>query len=480
MNRRKSWSRQAVQESVATAQRTEASEVTREAMRPGEFVASRAIVHYIRAGWSLNNRYYGADLLRTEGVAAAVSGTQLYIDHATDDEVQARPAGTVTRIAAVQDGPAWWDEEAQAVAANVRLFRPWRETITDARDTIGLSVRAWVTSEAGEVDGRHGDIVTSIEAYRSVDFVTVPAAGGRIVGVMESATPQQRDEARNAGAWLEAGVHSDFTMRADRMYGEGYLTRVERIALSSAIGDALAAFTTRIEAEAPQLFERDPYREPEAVATSAEETAAPNQKGSTVTTPSTGPAAAAPADTGQLAAEAITANARAAQAEAENARLAGAHSRADESARIAAEAVARAERAEAESRTMRANESARSEVARQLTGLGATVPAGLIGLMQPRVESAVIGRVPMVSEGENVGQVNAEGLAAAVTTAIEAERVYAARCAEAYGAGNVSDLGGATESAGGVSDEALTKAMEALMLDQGMPANVAARAAKGV
>lgn len=68
-------------------------------------------------------------------------------------------------------------------------------------------------------------------------------------------------ESRNAGNYLEALLHRRFSETADNLFGEGHLTREERISLSSAIGDALDAFSTSLEAEAPQLYSRDPYAE---------------------------------------------------------------------------------------------------------------------------------------------------------------------------------------------------------------------------
>ena len=70
-------------------------------------------------------------------------------------------------------------------------------------------------------------------------------------------------EARNVGQWFESLIHLDFTRRADEMASEGRLTRDERIALSHAIGDALAAFETALTDGAPHLYDRDPYQTPE-------------------------------------------------------------------------------------------------------------------------------------------------------------------------------------------------------------------------
>ncbi len=475
----------ASESATATMARTSeiVAEVMTEARRGGVAASTDATempVHYIRAGWSLNGRYYPADVLRTEGVAAAVPGTLLYIDHPTEDEDMARPAGTITRLAAVQVGPAWWDEDAQAVAATVKLFRPWREALNDMRDTIGLSVRAWVTAEQGEAEGRRGPVVTGIEGYKSVDFVTVPAAGGKILSVAE-ALGATADEARNAGAWFESRIHADFTLLADRMYGEGYLTRAERITLSGAIGDALAAWTARVEADAPHLFERDPYREPEAASTAAQEDGAAQapaavQEGLTNMGATNEPTAAAVtegATPGQLTAEA---RAQIAEQELERTRLAA--EQATEANRQAAAHLARANAAEAEVRRMRATEAARAEVGRQIGAITGQ-PAALLALIRPRVEEAAALRVPLVAEGEGAGQVDAAGLTATVAAAIEAERTYAAQILEAHGVGDPSGFGGSGEGGSGLTDEALQAEMEDTFKALGMDEKAAAIAAKG-
>jgi hypothetical protein len=241
----------------------------------------RLAIRLIRAGWSLNNNYYPAEVLRRDGPSAWPKGTRCYVDHATDEEDAARPAGSVRNLAAVTTSDARWDEAEQALKAEVRLIHPWRETLTDmARaqeeekvEVFGMSIRAWVTGEHGEHDGRSGFIVQSIPEGRSVDFVTKPAAGGGIVSVLESVGHQvPTAEAANVGAWLESRLHLTLTQLADDMYGDGRLSRDERITLSAAIGDALQAWTARVEQDAPQLFQRDRWTEPpEPQTTSAEE-----------------------------------------------------------------------------------------------------------------------------------------------------------------------------------------------------------------
>lgn len=75
-------------------------------------------------------------------------------------------------------------------------------------------------------------------------------------GIREAAALR---EARNIGQWFEAEIHRNFTMLADNQFGEGLLTREERIALLNAIGEALDAFYRRLSQTTPDLYARDPY-----------------------------------------------------------------------------------------------------------------------------------------------------------------------------------------------------------------------------
>jgi hypothetical protein len=81
---------------------------------------------------------------------------------------------------------------------------------------------------------------------------------------------QMLQEARNTGEWLEARIHLMFTEIADGMFGEGRLTRDERLALSSAIGRALDAFRGQVEEAAIQLYSRDPWASLEQQGTMSE------------------------------------------------------------------------------------------------------------------------------------------------------------------------------------------------------------------
>jgi hypothetical protein len=222
----------------------------------------RRRIQLIAPGWSKNGRYYGRAVL-AEAAKRGIfrAGKAMYIDHPTATEKVDRPerslkdkAAELTADATVGAGGGLFSEAL--------LWVPWREFLNEHANSIGVSIRALGTSEWGEAEGREGEIVTEIAECRSVDFVTEAAAGGRILELLESVRAGDLDEARNIGGWLESRLHLAFTSMADDMYGEGRLTREERIALSSAVGDALDAFVKRVEADQPQLYTRDLWQSP--------------------------------------------------------------------------------------------------------------------------------------------------------------------------------------------------------------------------
>jgi hypothetical protein len=189
----------------------------------------------------------------------------MYVDHPTPDEEAARPERSLRDLGArVATTPVY---EGDGLYANIEVFPHVAPLIESLAETIGLSVRGEGTARFGEVAGRQGMIIESLDRGTSVDFVTKAGAGGKLVSLLESARAIAIGEARNIGAWLESRLHLELTELADNMYGAGNLTRDERITLSSAIGDALQAYTARIEADAPQLFQRDLYDEPAESAT---------------------------------------------------------------------------------------------------------------------------------------------------------------------------------------------------------------------
>lgn len=528
-------------ESVAAPAREEVLETgTVEAPRGNR--PGRMLIQLIKAGWSLNGRYYPAEVLKRDGPSAFPAGTQAFIDHATETEDAERPAGSLRDLAAVMTSPARWDEDRQALVAEVRLFAPWREPLTDMAEHIGMSIRSWVVGEYGEVEGREGFVVKEITEGRSVDFVTKPAAGGAILAVLESVGhPQKAGEARNVGAWIESRLHLALTQLGDDMYGDGRLTREERIVLSQAIGDALRAWAARVEADAPQLFERDLWDEPPTPSeTSAEETPAvatepptppvpvvaqlaaeavaelaafdrllnntnvPASAGSGQNAGGSSPPTATPKMEGETLMSGTQDGARAPDqagtadearnttttpvdaAEARVAVLAQERDQYRERAHNLAEALTEARNAQhaAEAERDRAVAEMRryraNEAGRQAVDrLLAAPESGVPEHMQALIAPRVHDRVLNNVPLDDKGEVDTPALESLVASAIRAERVHAAQLLEAQGVGKVQGLGAEGDPTMAMTAEQFERQAQDLFADLGMDETTIKLAVKG-
>lgn len=214
--------------------------------------------------------YYPRAVLERDGPKVWPAGTLMYLDHPTPTEEAERPERSVRDLAArIATTPVY---ERDGLYADIEVFPHAAPIVEALADTIGLSVRGEGTGSFGEIAGRQGIVIESLTRGDSVDFVTKAGAGGKLVSLLEAAR-QKISEARSIGVWIESRLHLDLTQLADDMYGQGRLTRPERITLSNAIGDALQAWTARVQADAPQLFARDLYDDPEDATTDVSEAA---------------------------------------------------------------------------------------------------------------------------------------------------------------------------------------------------------------
>lgn len=216
----------------------------------------RMLIQLITPGVGTYGMYPATTLEAAAGERVFPAGTQMYLDHQGEAEKfdRAMVGRSVRDLAAVLTEDARWT--GQALVAEARVFGPFAESLKQMAPDIGVSISAYA-----EVTPGNPPIVNRLVEAQSVDFVARAGRGGRVLEVMESA--RSVTEARNVGQWIESRIHSDFTVLADDMAGEGRLTREERISLSGAIGDALAAFVARLQSGAPQLYSRDIWEEPQ-------------------------------------------------------------------------------------------------------------------------------------------------------------------------------------------------------------------------
>jgi hypothetical protein len=262
-----------VEAAAGTLEHVEVHEASSGGVKAGKKPAT-VTIDIIRSGWnSSGSRYYPADVLERDVPNVYPAGTHMYIDHPSMTEAEDRPERSLQTLAAVfVDTPYAVREGDQVVMrTTARVYSRWKDFLSEAQDDIGVSINGSGDGEYATREGRAGLVLERLTHGASVDFVTKPGAGGRIVALLESARPFESPEFRAAldkistreaaslGAWLESQIHVGFTQLADGLYGDGRLTRPERIAASSAIGDALGAFVAGVEKNAPELYKRGRY-----------------------------------------------------------------------------------------------------------------------------------------------------------------------------------------------------------------------------
>lgn len=464
----KSGSSSGASESATVTESTTLAEATR-----GQPTGGRMRIKLIDTGWG-SSGYYSPQVL-AEAAKSGVfpAGTHMYLDHPSASEAVDRPERSVRDLAAVLTSPATFDQGA--LYAEARVFAPFQQLLAEQADAIGVSIRAAGTAEYGEAEGRSGQIITALTEGLSVDFVTKAGRGGAIVSLLEAARAELR-EGRNVGAWLESRIHLAFTQISDNMYGCGQLTREERIALSSAIGDALTTFTGEIEKNAPQLYTRDLYDDPGETAADVSEAAptlpvgAPppgthplnerKQMSGTTGAPNGGATDLSEAD--RLRTENTDLKAKLAEAELKAAQL-------GDNARELAETKKSLEEARRENLRLRANDSARAKAVEALAS--STLPE----TAHERVIESVTGsRVPLNDEGSLDEAKLVEGIKAA----IETERRYLARFAEEAGLGSVRGLGTSGDP-NAMTEADLETGLADVFTSIGLPSEQVKLAAKG-
>lgn len=176
------------------AQRTIATEALRLSREAAVRSDGSIDVVIITPGWG-SSGYYSAEVLERDGPRVFTSGLHMFLDHPGMTEMVDRPERTVRDLAAVLTSDARWDAtgpDGPGLYATAEVLPSFRQLIDEIAPHIGVSIRAGGMFEWGEADGREGWIIQALIEAASVDFVTVPGRGGRVLEIMESA--QRRAE----------------------------------------------------------------------------------------------------------------------------------------------------------------------------------------------------------------------------------------------------------------------------------------------
>ncbi len=143
----------------------------------------------IQAGWG-SSGFYPAEVLKRDGPKVFTKGTKSYWNHPTTTEESERPERDLRDLAAELTTNARWEEAGAAgpgLYADAKVFTSYQAAVDELAPHIGVSIRAVGKAIQGEAEGRKGPLIQQLTAARSVDFVTVPGAGGQVVQLFEAA-----------------------------------------------------------------------------------------------------------------------------------------------------------------------------------------------------------------------------------------------------------------------------------------------------
>lgn len=143
----------------------------------------------IKAGWSLNERYYPDDVLSAS--APIWEGVKAYADHPSKEDLRNRPERSVRDLVGVYANPQHRNGATYSDLKVLGEARTWlwpliQETMSTGTPVVGLSINALGSAKKGEAEGKKGIIVEAITHANSVDVVTTPAAGGGFTALTAS------------------------------------------------------------------------------------------------------------------------------------------------------------------------------------------------------------------------------------------------------------------------------------------------------
>lgn len=186
---------------------------------------------------------YTESVLRQYGPAAFPKGTRVFFNHMTENEEWDRPAGDVTKIAGkLRTDPVY---EGDGLYGEIEFGESALPIVRDFHDVIGLSIRAGGWSDE---DGVIQEIVPS--KLNSVDLVTEPGAGGRLIELMESFRESAKIETIN-------GEPSGSSEESERKPMNEQEIKALAEALAAAIKPEFTALTEALAPKAPEKEDED-------------------------------------------------------------------------------------------------------------------------------------------------------------------------------------------------------------------------------
>lgn len=152
--------------------------------------SGEVLLKLISPGWG-SSGYYSKEVLQKAAADRIFhKGLHNFIDHPTAQEESARPEGSLTKLGSVLVEDAIWLDDhngnGPGLYAKGKVVPQFSETLNVIADDIGMSIRANGKAKVGEVDGKRGNVIEAITEGRSVDYVTLPGRGGKVLQLAES------------------------------------------------------------------------------------------------------------------------------------------------------------------------------------------------------------------------------------------------------------------------------------------------------
>jgi hypothetical protein len=200
----------------------------------------------IAPGWG-SSGYYSPALLERDGPKVFKQGTKSFWNHQTDAEESARPEGDLRDLASVLTEDARYEANGPAgpgLYARAKVFEQYRQPVDDLAKHIGMSIRAAGKAKEGSAEGRKGPIIQELTRGISVDYVTTPGAGGKILQLFEAARKPAATQITEGGA--DAMDAAELKKLQEGFAAQAVELRKlrERAALADAATEARKYFTT--------------------------------------------------------------------------------------------------------------------------------------------------------------------------------------------------------------------------------------------
>lgn len=159
--------------------------------------------------------FYPQEVLRRDGPKVFVKGTKMYADHPTESEGKARPERSIRDIVGTLTEDATYEESGPAgpgLYADINVMPEWRDRVEALAPHIGVSIRTRGSARMDVVEGKRCKVIESLERtpFTSVDFVTEPGAGGRILNELyESVSAGSKTAAEEAADSNQGETHME-------------------------------------------------------------------------------------------------------------------------------------------------------------------------------------------------------------------------------------------------------------------------------